>query len=267
MRWVLGDIHGMIGPLEAALDLIRSRDSSPRFYFVGDYVNRGPDARRVIELLLTLDNARFARGNHDDVLDLILSGLWEGGEEDAYDPLAACNWFLKHGLADTVLSYGIASDDLDWHRYHPSPDLLELIRSAIPYEHKQFIRNLPMRIDEPDALVMHAFWPPEEPNDPATLDRRLDDAETRHRVVWERYRPQQILASKPWTRPMFVGHTPVTNYPHAMRNDDNFPIRGPMITLLDTAAALGPGGRLSAVCIETADILQVDRHGQPVDPP
>jgi hypothetical protein len=39
------------------------------------------------------------------------------------------------------------------------------------------------------------------------------------------------------------------------------PIRGPRIVLLDTAAALTSNGRLSAVCVESGELVQVDRAG------
>src|SRR4051794_13360276 len=38
MRWVIGDIHGMLRPLAALLDEVRRDDRSPEFHFVGDYV-------------------------------------------------------------------------------------------------------------------------------------------------------------------------------------------------------------------------------------
>ena len=53
MRWVIGDIHGMLRPTEALIGCILGRDASARFIFVGDYINRGPDSRGVLD--------RFAR--------------------------------------------------------------------------------------------------------------------------------------------------------------------------------------------------------------
>ena len=71
MRWIIGDVHGMRAALERLLEAVGRVDPSARFYFVGDYVNRGPDARGVIDLLLSLTNARFVRGNHDDIFDRV----------------------------------------------------------------------------------------------------------------------------------------------------------------------------------------------------
>ena len=44
MRWVVGDIHGMLRPLRALVDAVTQRDAAARLLFVGDYVNRGPDS-------------------------------------------------------------------------------------------------------------------------------------------------------------------------------------------------------------------------------
>ncbi len=74
MRWIIGDIHGMLRPLQGLLREVARRDPWAHLLFVGDYVNRGPDARGVIEQLVTLRNAHYLRGNHDDVFDLILHG-------------------------------------------------------------------------------------------------------------------------------------------------------------------------------------------------
>src|SRR5258708_7396675 len=109
MRWIVGDIHGMAQPLKALVEAVTKRDKSPTWIFVGDYVNRGPDSKGVIDFLLKLPNARFCRGNHDDVFDVLLN------EESYVEQLTnnnrggAYKWFMEHGLRDTLASYG-ASD-------------------------------------------------------------------------------------------------------------------------------------------------------------
>lgn len=261
MRWVIGDIHGMFAPLETLLLVVAKLDKKASFHFVGDYINRGPDSRRVLDLLTQLEDSRFVRGNHDDVFDLILNEHWLGGEEETFDPLAACTWFLRHGLRDTLLSYGITDRAIDQFVDDPGSEFLELIRVSVPKSHRQFIRNLPVFVGDKDMLIAHAFWPPEEANDDKHIHNRLDDdAEMNHRVIWERWKNFQVLADKPWKRRAFFGHTPVQNYPASMRGLDAFPVNGPMVTLLDTAIALGSDGRLTAVCVEDGQVVQINRE-------
>src|ERR1044071_4299375 len=110
MRWIIGDIHGMLKPLNTLLEQIPRLDPAAVFYFVGDYVNRGPDSRGVIERLLMLKGAKFIRGNHDDVLDHILHGQGYSENASRGDRFMALQWFIDHGLYETLVSYGVTRD-------------------------------------------------------------------------------------------------------------------------------------------------------------
>src|SRR4051794_20938618 len=104
VRWIIGDIHGMLKPLKALLNAVHNRDPESVFYFVGDYVNRGPDSRGVVDMLLNIpdDRAKMIRGNHDDIFDLILNGKsFAAGNE----PVPVFAWFMAHGLGNTLISY------------------------------------------------------------------------------------------------------------------------------------------------------------------
>jgi Calcineurin-like phosphoesterase len=132
----------MLRPLETLLNAVQRFDSDARFLFVGDYVDRGPDSRQTIDLLLSLSHARFCRGNHDDVVDFLLHGESYTncvGErpprmDDAPDALPdprdrseqepnvdnlrdgdrarVFMSFLKYGLGETLLSYGVKKREL-----------------------------------------------------------------------------------------------------------------------------------------------------------
>src|SRR5438874_11014594 len=127
MRWIIGDIHGMLRPLEVLLDAIRSADAAPRFLFVGDYVNRGPDSKRVIDVLLALPKSRFIRGNHDDIFDQVLHDRCFAPNASEGNRIAAFQWFMQHGLDNTLLSYGIGWDELDDVHQCPSPARLDAL--------------------------------------------------------------------------------------------------------------------------------------------
>ena len=68
--YAVGDIHGYLDQLDRALALIQA-DGGPdaQIVFVGDYTDRGPDSRGVIQRLLDGVNAgrpwHVLRGNHD----------------------------------------------------------------------------------------------------------------------------------------------------------------------------------------------------------
>ncbi|MBE3046381.1 serine/threonine protein phosphatase, partial [Candidatus Bathyarchaeota archaeon] len=77
MLYVIGDIHGRADLLTELLQLIE-RDAAgedanrKQLIFLGDYIDRGPDSRRVIEFLIDRCSApfeaRFLKGNHEQLL-------------------------------------------------------------------------------------------------------------------------------------------------------------------------------------------------------
>jgi serine/threonine protein phosphatase 1 len=269
MRWVIGDIHGMLQPLATLLLAVRAEDPEARFYFVGDYVNRGPDSRSVIDLLIALKRdgaARFGRGNHDDIFDLLLNGQCYAEAMAEADPVMAFNWFMQFGLNNTLSSYQIDRAEIAEVMQRPSRAKLRSLMNAVPEEHRQFIRNLEPLIEEPDIIVAHAMWDVHLRNDaPFIGDAVAGHPGLRHKLIWGRYTDAELASAKAWSRPMFFGHTPVANY-SATRAHRPVPITGPSIVLLDTAAALGPTGRLTAYCVETGRFLQADPAGRPIKP-
>src|SRR5687767_7463376 len=165
MRWIIGDVHGMFDALEAVLEEVARADSRARLYFVGDYVNRGPDSRKVLDLLIPLQSsgaARLVRGNHDDIFDQVLNGQSYAINAANSDRVVAFAWFMEHGLDATFESYGVDYAMLEHCQLRPSLERLERIVSAVPAGHRQFIRELTPLIDDGDLFVAHAIWDPHE---------------------------------------------------------------------------------------------------------
>src|SRR5882762_4589183 len=133
MRWIIGDVHGMLSPLEGLLAGIERADKKAKLYFVGDYVNRGPESKGVIELLLTLKNARFIRGNHDDILDQVIHGENYAPNASRGDRTLAFKWFTEHGLIETLLSYDVTNAQIA--SAYQRPQLIQPLLSAIPQSH------------------------------------------------------------------------------------------------------------------------------------
>ncbi len=240
MRWVIGDIHGMLQLLRVILDEIHRRDSDARLLFVGDYVNRGPDSRGVIDLLLGLKNAAFVRGNHDNVFQMVLTGQSYAPHLQAAEPVSAFLWFANYGLEKTLASYNVDYMDIEWVRHHPTSNAVLKLFSVVPAAHRQFIQSLVPVIEEPDIFVAHAMWGPDEPDESPSISRRLDNDEVaRHRILWGRFGPE-VSQCKFWRRTGYFGHTPVEFFPPSLHGGRNQPIRLPDTVLLDTGAALAP---------------------------
>jgi serine/threonine protein phosphatase 1 len=84
-----GDIHGCLTALDTLLGMVRPRDDDS-LVLLGDYVDRGPDSRGVLERLLELRSAHrlvALCGNHEQMMlearhndDVCLSWLMYGGD-------------------------------------------------------------------------------------------------------------------------------------------------------------------------------------------
>lgn len=141
----IGDIHGCAAALAAVLAAIKpaSRDT---LVFLGDYVDRGPDSRGVIEQVLGLENqCRVVPllGNHE----IMLMDALENGAEGA-------GW-LQYGGAETLASY-------DWAIENIPPSHLDFLKNLCRYHeshthffvHANYIADIPLA-EQPDYVL---FW-------------------------------------------------------------------------------------------------------------
>src|SRR6266478_3824738 len=99
----IGDIHGCNVALTSLIRDVQPT-SEDQLIFLGDYLDRGPASRDVLETLLQIRKEYrtvFLRGNHEV---MILEGR--------QDTLKANLWQSYGGL-DTLVSYGAAYQD-DW---------------------------------------------------------------------------------------------------------------------------------------------------------
>jgi serine/threonine protein phosphatase 1 len=119
LTYAIGDIHGSCGKLRALLGHCRNHCGATeyRMVFLGDYIDRGPNSREVVDLLIDTqsqapDQVLCLRGNHEDML---LSAVDDGDHEP----------WLANGGAKTLASYGVGRADaiepvhLDW--FHSLP--------------------------------------------------------------------------------------------------------------------------------------------------
>lgn len=273
MRWIIGDVHGMLRPIKTLVEEVRRHDPTGRLIFVGDYVNRGANARGVIEFLLGLDNAIFIRGNHDDIFDLVVNGQCYAENAARDDRIAAFQWFMKYGLDNTFLSYDVDYAILDSMTEHCTTGQLDRLAQSIPESHRRFIRELPAVYEEEDLFVVHGKWDPDEFTEGPRLTVRLEqNPKLRHRLLWGRFTDEEIPRTKAWMRTGFFGHTPVSFYAAAFRSTkasaepQMIPVVGERMVLLDTAAALGEDGRLTAYCPDSHSFIQADHFGKLVVP-
>jgi serine/threonine protein phosphatase 1 len=150
--YVIGDIHGLDDLLSAALAEItaRSRGQAGVIIALGDYVDKGPQSRQVIERLLPGIGGGWnfvaLKGNHDAMM---VDGL--------RDPSKLTGWLEKGGDA-ALASYG------------GDP-------AAVPQAHIAWLDQLPLTHVDAHRLYVHAGVEPAVP-----LDQQSETT-----LLWKRY--------------------------------------------------------------------------------
>lgn len=151
--YAIGDIHGQIDELARVLSLIET-DGGPdaNIVFIGDYVDRGPDSRAVIDMLISGQAAGkpwvTLKGNHDRYFTRFLN------YQSVYDPgtRAGLFWFNpKLGGDKTLASYGIEAED-----GAPLAPIHDAALAAVPQAHRRFLENLPVMHVTDDLVFVHA---------------------------------------------------------------------------------------------------------------
>lgn len=152
--YAIGDIHGRADLLARLLDQIRadrasqpSEDGPALVVFLGDYVDRGPHSREVINRLLDFARdpafeSRFLLGNHEDTmldyLDARVSGL---------------GW-SRHGGSATLRSYGVEPPHEETREAWSARR--KAFAAAVPASHRDFLERLELKVFVGRTLFVHA---------------------------------------------------------------------------------------------------------------
>ena len=164
----IGDIHGCGIALERLLDEINP-SSTDTVIGLGDYVDRGIDSARVIEILIDLvSRCRFVPliGNHEIMM---FKGLRNEADFD---------FWMQHGGNATLASYGGRIQN-------------------IPQHHMTFLSHCLRFFETENHIFLHANYHPDLP-----LNEQPDDL-----IFWEHiphYPPPLHYSGKT----AIVGHTP-----------------------------------------------------------
>lgn len=194
MVWAVGDVHGrldLLAPLiEAILTDLESSTAQRRVVvMLGDYVDRGPASRGVIDLLCDLSEradieTHFLRGNHEDRFEAFLS-----------QPEVGPGW-CDYGGREALASYGVPVPALrsaaeDWETACAE------INAALPDRHRRFLAGLTYAFALGDYFFAHAGARP-------GTDLALQEPED---LMW--IRSEFLQGAAPFDKLVVHGHTPV----------------------------------------------------------
>ena len=264
MRYLIGDVQGCYGPLMRLLERLRYDPASDVLGFAGDLVNRGPDSLRTLRFVRGLgDRAACVLGNHDLHL-LARAAGGRGGRRDTLDDLLAAE--DRDELLDWLRHRPLLQEWPGWAMVHaglpPQWDLPQARRMA---------RQLEARLRGPRHAELLARMYGDEPSQWSPALRGM--ARTRFTVnVFTRLRycdPDGRLDLRSKGAP---GSQPEPLLPWfavpGRRSLDTEIVFGHWSTLgrvhwpeyrvwgLDTGAIWG--GRLTALCLETRQLTQVE---------
>lgn len=69
-KWVIPDIHGCVRTLKFLIEQQIKPEVGDELFFLGDYIDRGPDSKGVIDYIMSLQeaghNLKLLMGNHED---------------------------------------------------------------------------------------------------------------------------------------------------------------------------------------------------------
>lgn len=168
--FIISDIHGFNDLFKKALKEI-SFTKEDQLYLLGDYIDRGPDSKGVLDTILVLQNNGFEvhclRGNHEQML------------LDALSDFDKKMFWLQNGGIQTLESFQTSKIEL------------------IPQVYVDFMSNLPYYFEVGEYLLVHA-----------TINTSCTSPlEDYHAMLWSR--SKEIDSSKIKNRKVIHGHTPI----------------------------------------------------------
>lgn len=138
--WIIPDIHGCAKTLRVLLENMLMVTKHDQLYFLGDYIDRGPDSKGVIDYLMHLQKeeyeVHFIKGNHEDMCvkayEADQKRLFFGGKHQEQKDWEAV------GAKETLKSFGVK------HPREIPKEYIDWMNACVPY------------IELEDYILVHA---------------------------------------------------------------------------------------------------------------
>lgn len=166
-RFAISDIHGCAKSFKALLEKINLTKEDDLF-LLGDYIDRGPDSRGVIDHIWELQNEGFKvnclRGNHEQMLldEITKVNVWYKGEpttlasfgvdENIDIPSKYVDWMKKLEYYFDLNDYILVHAGLNFSKKNPLADIQEMmwIRSWYDQIDRDWLRK---------RIIVHGHTP------------------------------------------------------------------------------------------------------------
>ena len=183
-RWVIPDIHGCVNTLKTLIDEQIKPTRFDELYFLGDYIDRGPHSRDVIDYIRKLRQDEFTvttlKGNHEDFFVDLYDASSHSKRPGIFNFMnrKMKAWYAIGGK-ETLKSFGIRNI------------------SQMPVEYIEWMRALEYYVVLDDFILVHAG-----------LNFSIEDPfEDKRSMLW--VRDYAVKPEKTGNRRIIHGHVPV----------------------------------------------------------
>ncbi|NCA76504.1 MAG: serine/threonine protein phosphatase [Alphaproteobacteria bacterium] len=183
-RWVIADIHGHSLTLKTLVSDLIKPEPQDELYFLGDYIDRGPDSRGVIDFIRYLEDGVCRviplKGNHEDMM----VEIYDSAVKNRHGGLnASCRYdyssWVAMGARNTLESFQVDSI------------------TDVPSSYIDWMRKLSNHTISGDVIMMHAG-----------LNFRIEDPfADRQAMSW--IREFEVIPERIGRRRLIHGHVPV----------------------------------------------------------
>ncbi|MBX3276049.1 MAG: serine/threonine protein phosphatase [Sandaracinaceae bacterium] len=242
--FAIGDLHGDLDAFHRLAERLPPLAEDDTIVFLGDYIDRGPRSREVVELVRRLDRDERCevvclRGNHEDAWLRVIDEGWPE--------------FLLPGPNGCLAMYrSYEGGPMPRPGEYPRPDELDRMERGafLPEAHVAWMRSLPYWYEDEHAIYVHAglverggrFLHPSEADTPIAM------LWTRSRRFFREYAGKRVV----------VGHTATELLPQELSThtpeDPTDLWAGPCVVALDTGA--GKGGFLTCVELPAMNVYE-----------
>ncbi len=182
--WIIPDIHGCAETFAMLLDQLIKPNKNDKLIFLGDYIDRGPDSKRVIDIIMDLQKREFditaLIGNHEDY-------CIKAWEEDK-NKKTFFGFHTKSKIQKEWEVFGGKETLESFDAYRPS---------EIPEKYIDWMRNLDYYVKLEKFIVVHAGF-----------NFKIDDPFSDKRsMLW--VRDYEVIPEKINNRRVIHGHVPV----------------------------------------------------------
>lgn len=242
--FAIGDIHGETDHLFRLLGGFPTLDAEDTVVFIGDYVDRGPHSKQIVDYVRKFHETTPAkvvalRGNHEDAW---LKVIDEGWDEFVLPP--------PNGCLATMRSYTGGRFPREDEPPKPEEKFILQTGEFFPPDVVEWFRGLPYWYEDDHAIYVHAGLPQNEHGfmHPSEVKAKVALLWLRDADFFEKYRGKRVVFGHTRTEylpPELSGYTP---------EDPKDLWAGECVIGIDTGC--GSGGFLTAVELPSGNVYE-----------